>query len=296
MQESGKPSRALAIIESLVANAIWASTFVLVKLALTNMGPLTLGGFRYFGAFVLLLPFMIGDARSYRVLPGRLWIRLILLGVAAYTVGNGALYWGLQYISATTGSVALSLTPLPILFIGIFWLREIPSRLQSLGLFIVIAGSILFFTPDQTGAEPMGLGIVAIGVLGIALSGILGREIARDRLVNTLGLTALPLAAGGGILLVLGLLLEPPPTPTPTTWSVVAWLAVVNTIVAYLLYNHSLQVLTALEINVMMNLAPLATAALAWVLLGETLGVVQIVGMVVVIAGVMLVQYRRSRR
>ena len=70
-------------------------------------------------------------------------------------------------------------------------------------------------------------------------------------------------------------------------------LAVVNTALAYLLYNHSLQTLTALEVNIMMNLTPLATAGLAWLLLRERLEEVQIVGMVVVIAGVGLVQWRR---
>ena len=293
-QMSAKPSRLLAIAESLVANLIWASTFVLVKIGLNDLGPLTLGGLRYFTAFLLLLPFVAHDARSYRSLPPRLWVRLIILGLAAYTLGNGALYWALQFISATTGSVALSLTPLPILFIGIFWLKEIPTWRQVIGIAVVVVGSALFFSPGQTGGEPLGLAIVTIGVLGIALSGILGREIARDRQVDTLGLTALPLAAGGGLLLVLGLLTENPPKLTTQAGLVVAWLAVVNTIIAYLLYNHALQVLTAVEVNVMMNLTPLGTAALAWFLLGERVNLIQVVGMAIVIAGVMLVQ-RRSR-
>ena len=59
---------------------------------------------------------------------------------------------------------------------------------------------------------------------------------------------------------------------------------------AYVLYNHSLQTLTALEMNVMLNLTPLGTALLAWWLLGEKLGFVQIIGMVIMIVGVVFVQ------
>jgi drug/metabolite transporter (DMT)-like permease len=130
-------------------------------------------------------------------------------------------------------------------------------------------------------------------LVGITLSGILGREVARERQLDTLLLTAIPLAFGGGLLLVLGLLVEGSPRFTGTALIVVIWLAVVNTALAYLLYNHSLQTLTAFEVNIMMNLTPLATAGLAGLLLGERLEEVQIVGMVVVIAGVGLVQWHR---
>jgi len=49
-------------------------------------------------------------------------------------------------------------------------------------------------------------------------------------------------------------------------------------------------VLTALEMNVLLNLSPLGTAVLAWFLLDERLGVIQIIGIVAVIVGVALVQ------
>jgi drug/metabolite transporter (DMT)-like permease len=291
-----KPTRWLAIAESLLANTIWASTFVLVKIGLNDLGPLTLGGLRYFAGFLLLIPLMVPQPSGYRSISRGLWIRLIVLGLSAYTLGNGALFTGLEYMSATTGSFEMSLMPLLVLGVGIFWLKEIPTAVQVVGILIVIAGSALFFSPGLSVGAPLGLVIVGVGLVGITLSGILGREVARERQVDTLLLTAIPLAFGGGLLLVLGLLAEGAPRFTGTALIVVIWLAVVNTALAYLLYNHSLQTLTAFEVNIMMNLTPLATAGLAWLLLGERLEEVQIVGMVVVIAGVGLVQWRRRGR
>ena len=75
---------------------------------------------------------------------------------------------------------------------------------------------------------------------------------------------------------------------------IILWLALVNTALAYVLYNRALRVLTALEINMLLNLSPLGTAAFAWALLGEQLSAVQIAGMLIVILGVTLVQWRRS--
>jgi probable blue pigment (indigoidine) exporter len=76
----------------------------------------------------------------------------------------------------------------------------------------------------------------------------------------------------------------------------VIWLAAINTSLAYVLYNHSLQVLTAFEMNILLNLAPIGTAIMGWFLLNERLTSIQFIGMIVVIAGVGLVQRRTIRK
>jgi drug/metabolite transporter (DMT)-like permease len=96
-------------------------------------------------------------------------------------------------------------------------------------------------------------------------------------------------------LLIAALALEGLPALHPIPWAIVLWLAIVNTAAGYALYNHSLRILTALEINMFLNLAPLVTALLAWLLLDETLIVIQITGIIVVISGVILVQLTGNR-
>ncbi len=297
MQINQKPTRLVAMIEALVVNLVWASTFVFVKKGLeNNLTPLNLAGLRYFGGFLLLLPLMAFNGHRVKKISSSLWVRLFLIGVCSYLIGNGALFWGLQYIPATTGSFLLSLTPLPVLFLGIFWLKELPTRVQMAGVAIALAGGVMFFSPGLSAGDPLGIGVVTVGLIGFALFGILGREVARDRQVDTLSLTALPLAFGGGLLLVIAFPLEGLPQTNGFGWFVVLWLAVVNTAGAYILYNHSLTVLTALEMNALMNLAPLVTAALAWLFLGEQLDPIQVAGMAIMIAGVFLIEWRTEAR
>jgi drug/metabolite transporter (DMT)-like permease len=290
---SEKPSRLVAVVEALIVNSIWASTFVLVKIGLYDLGPLTLAGLRYFGGFLLLLPLMTRNGQALQMWSPRVWIRLALIGICAYLIGNGALFWGLQYIPATTGSFILSLTPLLVLVMGIFWLKEIPTRRQMAGMGVAIIGSALFFSPGLRAGDPGAIMVVLLGLAGFALFGILGREVARERQMDTLSLTAIPLAFGGALLLLIALPMEGAPRFSLVGLMVVLWLAVINTALAYLLYNHSLQVLTAFEMNVLMNLAPLATAALAWMFLSETIAPIQVVGMIIVIFGVVLVERGR---
>ena len=290
MKKPRNLQRIVAIGESVLATIIWASSFVFVKIGLEYMGPLTIAGFRYFLAFLVLLPFLIRKGTIRQSISRGVWLRLFAIGISAYTVGNGALFWGLKYLPATTVSFLMSLSPLLMLIGGAVWLKEIPTRWQVVGIIVSLLGSVLFFSSGLKSGEPVGIVIVIVGLIGFMLFGILGREIAKVKQLDTITLTTIPLAIGGGILLLIAFPLEGMPLLSTKSVGIVLWLAIVNTALAYVLYNHSLQILTALEMNVMLNLAPLGTALLAWWLLGERLGFVQIIGMVVMIIGVIFVQ------
>ena len=285
-----KNKQLLAIFESVAVTAIWASSFVFVKMGLAYMGPLTIAGFRYFLGFLLLLPLLMMKGVFKQPLPKELWIRLLAIGLSAYAIGNGALFWALKYMPATTVSFFMSLSPLLFLFGGMVWLKENPTVLQVAGLLVSLSGSALFFSSGLKSGEFTGVIIVIIGLLGFMAFGILGREVARGKKVDTLTLTTVPLAFGGGFLLPIAFFLEGFPRLTLKPVGIVVWLALFNTALGYLLYNHALKTLTALEMNVILNLAPLGTAFLAWWFLGEQLDVIKIIGMIVMILGVIVVQ------
>ena len=289
-----KSTRLLAITEGLLLTIIWASSFVFIKMGLVYLKPMTLAGIRYFLAFMLLLPMMArhGGLKSNSV-RGH-WMTLFLMGLCAYTIGNGTLFWGLKYLPATTGSFLFGLVPLPVLFLGILWLKEMPKRWQVMGLFITLGGSALFFSPGLSAKEPFAVGVVSLGVLSFSLYGILSRKLAKQGDVGIIPLTAIPLGFGGGLLLLLSLITEGMFSLSLAGLAVILWLAVINTVFAYLLYYHSLRVLTALELHVLLNLSPLGTAILAGLILGERLTPIQIIGMVMVVIGVTFVQWRRE--
>ena len=287
------PSRALALFEALLVSMVWASSFIFVKMALTDLGPLTIGGLRYFLGFACLLPFL--KRRSFS-LPRAQWVRMALLGFSAYTLGNGALFWALQFLPATTGSFMMSLITITVLLGGAFWLREIPSLQQFIGIFIVLAGMVLFFSPGLKPGEPLGMMIFMLALIGFTLFNLLSRAAAIARQVDMLTLTALPLAIGGGLLLSMAILVEGLPHASLRTWGLVLFLAAVNTALGYMLFNHALRSLQAFEMNVLLNLSPIWTALLGWLLLGEILVERQWTGIFIVMLGVMLVQGRNHNK
>jgi drug/metabolite transporter (DMT)-like permease len=292
MITSAKMPRIIAILEALAVTVILGSTLVLVKLALNDLGPLTITAIRYSLAFLLLLPFLLvqGNLGHYSA---SLWMRFIVLGISFYVLGNGALYVGLQFIPAITGSLLLSFVPLIVMLAGIFLLREIPTRRQMLGLVAVLGGSVLFFSPGLQSGEPLGIAIVAAGLLGNTAFSVLGREVQRQRLTSTLTLTAVPLAIGSLLLVPLALLIEGVPTAPLSIWALIFLLAALNTAGVYALMNHALKVLAAFELAIIVNLTPLLTALWSWLLLSENLHWFQVTGILIVILGVLLVERGR---
>lgn len=291
----------LPIAEALLAALIWASSFVAVKMVLAYTGPLTAGGLRYFIAFLLSIPFLAIKCRSGRSaqvprLRRTEWVQLSIMGIFQYTIANSALFFALKTVSATSGSLALSLAPIPVLIISALFLHERPRGLQLIGIVIAVGGSLLFFSPGIKEQQPIALIALGIAVISFSIFPILARRFARDRSLDSITLTSVPLGIGGGILLVIALIVEGVPHMPLQAWGVIIGLAIVNTLIAYLLYNHSMRHLTAVQVNVLLNLSPIGTALIAWGALGERISSLQMVAMFLIIVGAGLTQQRMTHR
>lgn len=284
-------SRPQAMAYGLIVSVFWASSFVLIKAGLEQVGPLTLAGLRYSVAFACLLPWLF--LRRYRPaqrLSGRDWLGLAGMGLAAYPIATGALFIGLQSISATTSSFLFSFSPVLVLLIGMVLLREFPSLGQGLGMVLILLGTYVFFAVALAGDQPVGLAITVLSAVAFALFSVMARSFTRAGRVGTLWLTALPLGIGGLSLLVVALLIEGGPRLDWKVVGLVFWLATLNTVLCYLLWNQALRRLKAFELNIMLNAMPLETALMAWIVVGEPLTVNKLAGMLLVVIGILIVQ------
>ncbi len=104
------------------------------------------------------------------------------------------------------------------------------------------------------------------------------------------------MGVGGILLLASGLASETRPDLDIRAWLIVAWLAIVNTALAFALWNHTLRTLTAVESSVLNNTMLVQIALLAWIFLGEQLRPWQVAGIVLAVAGTLAVQLGPRRR
>jgi drug/metabolite transporter (DMT)-like permease len=97
---------------------------------------------------------------------------------------------------------------------------------------------------------------------------------------------------GGLLLLAIGSTGEGIGRLDLTQWLIIGWLAVVNTALAFTLWNRTLRTLTAVESSVINNTMLPQIVLLAWLFLGEPLSLRQIGGILLVAAGTLVVQLK----
>ncbi|MGD8968339.1 MAG: DMT family transporter [Anaerolineae bacterium] len=285
-----------AVLQALFVTFLWSTSWVLVKIGLEGIPALVFAGLRYVLAFFCLLLFAVrsGQLAGGGSLSPRVWGRLSVLGVLFYSVTQGAVYVGLTYLPAMTTSLLLSFTPIVVALLGLVLLKERPTTMQWCGMSLYLVGVALYFTPiAMPRREIIGLVVVSVAVLANALSSILGRYVNRDGELDPMTVTVVSMGSGGILLFLGGLIAHGFPRLTLMQWAIILWLAVVNSALAFTLWNATLRILSATESSIINNTMLFQIAVLAWVFLGERPSGRALLGMLVAAAGTVAVQVRR---
>jgi drug/metabolite transporter (DMT)-like permease len=288
--------RTVAILQALFVTFLWSTSWVLIKIGLRQVPALTFAGLRYLLAFLVLVPVLglRGHAGLLRRLAARDWLRLAALGVLFIAITQGGQFMALAYLPAVTVNLVLSLTTIAVALMGLIFLAERPGDLQWLGIGLALAGALIYFIPVGVGGgQTAGLLAAGVCVLANAASSVMGRDVNRRRDMPPLVVTTVSMGFGAVLLLGGGLVFQGLPRLDLTGWGIVGWLAVVNTALAFTLWNRTLQTLTAVESSVINNTMLIQIPILAVVFLGERLTWLEVVGLCVAGVGTLIVQLRR---
>jgi drug/metabolite transporter (DMT)-like permease len=286
-----------AALQALLVTFLWSTSWVLIKVGLADIPALTFAGLRYCLACLCLLPFVLTPTRrrELRGLTRRQWSWLVVLGILFYAVTQGAQFLGLAYLPAITASLLLNFTPIIVAIIGIFWLNEVPGLRQWFGILLALAGSFIYFNQSVLqGNQLLGVVIVGVGVVANAVSAVLGRQINRDAGISPWLVTAISMGIGGLIMLTAGILSQGLPPLGLASWTIIVWLAVINTAFAFTLWNHTLRTLSAVESSIINNTMMIQIGILAWAFLGEGLTPQKLAGLALAAGGTLFVQLRRK--
>jgi drug/metabolite transporter (DMT)-like permease len=289
--------RRVAIALAVVVTVLWSSSWVIIRFGLDNesLQPLTFAALRYLlGAAVLWLVVAGGGSTgSVRRLSGSAWRRLALLGLVFYAVTQGALFVALDNQPAATTSLLLSMTPLAVASLAGVFLHERPRSNQALGAALVAVGAVLYFG-GALGATAVGMvaGLIALGANSVA--SLQGRAENRRPETSPLVTTVVSMSVGAVILAIVGVAVEGWPQLTGDAVVAILWLGVVNTALAFTLWNLSLRSLTATESAVINNTMLIQIAALAWIFLDEAPSWPQLLGIGVVTAGILYASISRA--
>ncbi|MCG3220469.1 MAG: DMT family transporter [Candidatus Heimdallarchaeota archaeon] len=291
-------TRPFAIFQAFIVTILWSSSWPIIKFGLENenLPPFIFAGLRYVTASVILIVAVLVSPRHRRELKTitkKWWLILIFYGLIFYTLTQGAQFLGLVYLPAITVSLLLSFTPILVLIIAVFTIKEKPSFIQIIFVLTALGGALLYFIPslnlNLTTSIIIGLVVVIIGVLANAFSTIVGRSINQKQVLSPLVITAVSMLIGSIILLVVGFSVEGVPSISLTGVGYILWLSVVNTALAFTLWNHSMQRLRAVEISIINNTMLFQITILVVIFLSERPTPLEWVGLAIVaISGLLL--------
>jgi drug/metabolite transporter (DMT)-like permease len=275
---------------ALAFSLLWASGFAAIKIAFRYAPPLLLMASRFLvaGAGLLLIARLAGA----RVPRGRAaWRRIALLGLL-----NNACYLGitavlLVHVSAGMGAVLASTNPLLLALVAPWALDEPLTRGRAAGLALSYAG-VAWVMWSRIGRDNHPLAMAAwLVCIGFLVTGTI--LFKRWQLPHDL------LVINGGQALAAGVALVPPALAfesldqvrlAPGLLLAQAWLVVVISMGAMLLWFWLLQHGDATRASAWWFLNPVLGLVLAALVLGEPLGARDLAGAAVVAAGIWMVQ------
>jgi drug/metabolite transporter (DMT)-like permease len=273
----------------------WSINFSMVKFALVELSPLAFNGLRMFlaaGLMLILAPMLGNSLKFQRHHLGR----LILLGVLGNTAYQLCFIFGIARTSADNAALILATVPVWVALIGTIAGTEKVTTGGWLGVGLSLAGIGLIILGGQRqvqlhfgGASLLGDGLILGATLCWSLYTLISRRMLRD--YSSIAVTTFSTVVGVIPLLLLAI---PPLVQLDwTTISITAWGALIfsgifGITLAYFFWNYGVSRLGSTRTSLYSNLTPPLALLVAWLLLGETLTLVQIGGGLLALGGVAL--------
>jgi len=277
----------------LLAMVFWALSFIWFKQANVTYRPVTIVFFRLIISIIILTTWLIVRKKFVKIRKEdrKLFLMLAIFEPFLYFIGES---FGLTYVTATAGSVIISTIPV-LATIGAWILfRERLRVINYAGIILSFAGVMVFLVSGDGGLSfnPKG-----VALLGLAVFSAVGYNLILSRLVNNYApVFIVNFQNAIGVLLFLPLFLINDLKSLSDTQITLASLmpvfelSVFASCGAFILFAFSVRNIGITRSNVFTNFIPLFTAVFSFFILGEKLTVQNIIGMIIVVAGLFMSQ------
>lgn len=283
-----------AILMGLAFAAMWSSAFTSARIIVAEAPPLTALALRFLlsGLLGVLLARTLGQ--SWRLTAPQ-WRATILFGLCQNALYLGLNFVAMQTIEASLAAIIASSMPLLVGFAGAAFFGERIGALGFAGLFSGVAGvALIMGTRLEGGADTSGLILCVLGVLALTAATLTVRGATSGG--NLLMIVGLQMLIGSAALAVVGLATE----PLAVTWSwqlgaAFAYTTLVPGLAATLVWFALVNRVGATRAATFHFLNPFLGVLIAALILGEGLGIWDIVGVLIATAGIFAVQISRQR-
>ena len=283
----------LALAMGVTFAFIWSSAFSSSRIVVLEAPPLTALAVRFAisGTIGVAIALLLGG--SLKLTRGQ-WRATILFGICQNVIYLGFNFVAMQWIEASLAAIIASSLPLIVAFLNRFLVNERLGMLGSIGLIAGFLGVALVMGGRLTGgSDSLGVALCAVAAVALAVATLTIRNAFTQG--NVLMVVGLQMLVGCVILAVPATILETP----SVNWSwqfgaAFAYTTVFPGLVATWLWFTLVNRTGPTRASSFHFLNPFFGVAVAGLLLGEQFTIFDMVGVVIITAGILAVQLARE--
>ena len=295
---SSSKNTLLIILAFFSIYVIWGSTYLLNKIAVSELPPLMLASIRFMTAGIIIFIIVKLMGKSLAITKRQV-VNICIAGFLFLTLGNGVVVWALKYVDSGFAALEISAQPLVVLILMRVFQGKKIKAMSVLGVILGVIGIYLLVSQKAVVSQEgsiMGMVMIFFCMVSWA-SGSLFVGTA-DLPSNYFVSTGYQMLAGGFILLI-GSLIFGEAWSLPNTWSEeVQWsmilLIIFGSIVAFTSFNFLLQRVSPDKVATSTYVNPIIALLLGWYFLNETITTQSIVAAIVLLTGVYFINTKKK--
>lgn len=283
-----------ALLMGLTFALIWSSAFTSARIIVTQAPPLTISALRFLLAGLIALGLARWMGQSFHLTKEQ-WRTVVIFGVCQNAIYLGLNFVAMQTIEASVAAIIASTMPLLVAAIGWLVLKDRVPPLGVFGLIIGFAGvSMIMGARIGDTVDLWGLGLCVTGALALSVATLAMRGASGSG--NLMVIVGLQMLVGCGVLAVFAVLLEEMHIDWNTKLALAfAYTTLIPGVVATFIWFVLVERIGAVKAATYHFLNPFFGVAIAALLLNETLGLWDLVGVFVITVGILAVQLSKQK-
>jgi drug/metabolite transporter (DMT)-like permease len=281
-----------------LAVLFWAGNFILGRAFHGEIPPVALAFWRWLGAALLVTMPALRYLRRDRQALLKSWPILLLLSTLGIAAFNTLAYTGLQYTEAINAFLMQSLMPVLIVLLSFVLFREKITTLQGLGILVSLCGAVTIIARgdiDLLLSLSINRGDLLVFVAIVCYAGY---SVMLRKRPNVHPLAFLAVTFWLGSLILLPLYLWETLTIAslelkPSILLVIAYVAIFPSIISYLCYNRSIELIGANRAGLFIHLMPVFGSLMAMLFLDESFRWFHSLGILLIGMGIYLTARKR---
>jgi drug/metabolite transporter (DMT)-like permease len=276
-----------ALILMAITVTLWGFSWIVMKQLSTLIGPFDLVMVRYGVAFVIVFIMLLATRQS--LAPPPFWLTL---GIAVFQTTAFQCLSQLALIKGGAGHVVMLAYTMPFWVVLFAWvlLGERPSRRHMMAFALAAVGLIAVIAPWRGLGSVTGSLLALGGGMGWGLGTIMAKRLFQRHGPNVLNVTAWQMLLGAMLTWPFTLVFPQPDVvwTAEVIWGI-AYMAILASALGWWLWLSVVRRVSATVAGMSSLGVPVLTVILAWALLGEQPTLLEVIGIVLIMAGLVVV-------